>query len=374
MENVKAPGPEDSFVEILDAAISVDQSKDRVNDFFPLRPSAAGHCARKLAYDLTEYRGFNKYKKEQMDPNVVRLLDLGHGVEYSVFKKFDLCKNFKVKYKQQVVSLFKLPDVEGVEQELIEGSIDAIFYSPEWKGVIDIKSAKDKFSVQFQTKWDETLAKYDSMQSLVKISENGWWAPDLEKFLEEVNDIFLADNFIQLNSYLFSEFCQMRGVTFGSIIKYCKNDSRMYEIRFSPSQNLFNYVCNKFSAVNSIVTKEKAPDNVRREYIFGSMRCAFCPYNTTCWENGDALKAWFKTFPKKKWPVDSDRFIAGDEIESLFQSYHEVEASEASRKKLESAIVKIMLDEGADKIKLASGYVYMLKSLKDGIYLRKTKL
>lgn len=307
-KKITIPGPSVSFVELLDAAINTDQAKEKENEFFPLRPSSAGHCARKLAYDLNEFYGNAKYKKDPMDPSVVRLLSLGHGVEFSVFRHFDLCKEFKVRYKQQVVTLFRLDPIDGSDdlERMVEGSIDAVFVAPEWSAVVDIKSAKDKFSVAYQSKWDETLALYDSLQSLEKISDNGWWAENLSEFLNEVNDVFLADNFLQLNAYLYSSFCVERNIEFGSIIKYCKNDSRMYEIRFRKSPELFEYVRNKYNAVNYVIRKYKEPERITKEYVLGSMRCAFCQYKSTCWEE-DALKAYFKTFPKKQWPTDTDR-------------------------------------------------------------------
>lgn len=375
-KKITIPGPSVSFVELLDAAINTDQAKEKENEFFPLRPSSAGHCARKLAYDLNEFYGNAKYKKDPMDPSVVRLLSLGHGVEFSVFRHFDLCKEFKVRYKQQVVTLFRLDPIDGSNdmERMVEGSIDAVFVAPEWSAVVDIKSAKDKFSAAYQSKWDETLALYDSLQSLEKISDNGWWAENLSEFLNEVNDVFLADNFLQLNAYLYSSFCVERNIEFGSIIKYCKNDSRMYEIRFRKSPELFEYVRNKYNAVNYVIRKYKEPERITKEYVLGSMRCAFCQYKSTCWEE-DALKAYFKTFPKKQWPTDTDRMgESGQELERLLFIYQEFERLDKKRDTIEQAVVKIMLEEKVDKIKLANKDVYMIKSLKDGIVLRRTKL
>lgn len=374
-QKTSIPGPGISFVELLDDTIDLDQETKGSSEYFPLRPSSAGACARKLAYDLAEFKGLAKYKKEPMKANVVRLLDLGYGVEYSVFRQFEKCKEFKVKYKQQVVTLFELEKTEkDTNPILVEGSIDAIFIGDTWRSVVDIKSQKDRFSVAYQSKWDETLIKYDGMKSMTKISDNGWYVPDLDAFIDEVNDPFLSDNFLQLNSYLCTNFCRERGVTFGSIIKYCKNDSRMYEIRFAPSETLFSYVKEKFNAVNQAVNKEKNPDLIKREYVFGSMKCAFCPYKASCWPADDALKAYFKTFPKKKWPTDSDRIPQGGVIEELFGVYKSHEQSEWEKLKVEQTIIKVLLEAKVDKIKLANKDVYMLKSLKEGIVLRRTKL
>ena len=64
----------------------------------------------------------------------------------------------------------------------------------------------------------------------------------------------------------------------------------------------------------------------------------------------------------------------GQELERLILAYQELEKLDKKRDSLEQSIVKIMMDEKVEKIKLANKDVYMIKSLKNGIVLRRSKL
>jgi len=361
------PGPKEGITDILDEAIKI-HLKESKREFYPLRPSSAGHCSRKLAYELMQYKKYATYTINPQEPKIYRLLNLGHSIEYSAFKNFDLCKKFDIKYKQQIVTLF------SIGKDLIEGSVDGVVYTPEWKGVIDIKSSGDKFSAFYKSKWDATLEKFKTLSSLSLISDTSFYAEDLEKFLFEIKDPFLEDNFHQLNAYCCSNFFKQREVSFGSIYKYNKNDSRHYEIRFKPSEKLFQQLKEKFTFIYNTIESTKNPIDVPRDYTLGSMRCAFCPYSKQCWGDKDTLKEWFNTFPSKSWPKNINKLKNKNLLIEMFKEYQDL--TEASKRKIEveEKIIAILLNEKVNKLSLDNGYIYMVKQLKTALVLKRTKL
>lgn len=360
----KIPGPPVGYTDLLDYATKekIKANSERSSSF-PLRPSASGFCARRLAYDLMEFEGHDSYEKEPIQPNVYRLLNLGHSIEYALIKDFYLIPNMKIKYKQQAVTLFKLDELKGQEAKIIEGQVDLVLWSDEWKCVADVKSAKDSFSKAYPTRWQETLDKFDNLKTTQKISDTAWYIEDLPAFLDENNDAFLANNLYQLNLYCMSPFFQERGISHGSILKYNKNDSRLYELRFKPSVELFEKVKDKFNKVNKAVAKKK-PHLVEKDFVIGSSSCSFCPYKTQCWPEQDAKKAYFKTLPQKRWPKDTHKIARGNELEELFEEFQDKDKAIKDRDALEEKIIKMMLEEKVNKIRLANNKIYELKHLK----------
>ncbi len=371
----KVLGPEVSYCELLDHEIEAKIKEDMKEAKFPLRPSSAGYCARRLAFDLMEHRGYAKYEKEPMGPNVYRLLGLGHSVEYSALRNLEMLDGFKLRYKQQVVSMFRLDPLDpsiNPTGHLIEGSIDVVLWSDKYKCVLDVKSAGDGWSVAYKSRWEETLGKFDKMSSLTKLSENGWYADNLEAFIAELNGDFLVDNLVQLNLYACSDFLVERGIDHAVIYKYNKNSSKHYEIRFKPSMALFEQIKNKFNAINKAVDARN-PESIKCESFLGSMRCAFCPYKGKCWDT-DAQKAWFKTFPKKEWPKD---LRDHNSLQLLMDQYEITLTNEKAADKLEAEILQYMTEHKLRKIKLENGNVYELKYLKtptEHFELRRSKL
>jgi hypothetical protein len=361
-------GPPVGYTDMLDISIHDHLRSGARSKYFPLRPSSAGACARKLAYDLMAFHGYAEYPTEHMTPEVYRLLELGSSVEFSLLKVLrTVAPHVEQKYKQQVVELFRLEPVTGEAMgRLIEGSIDAALVSEKWKCVMDVKSFKDGFSAAYQTRMDETLAKFGKMASLAQISDTAYWAANLDALVEELRGDFLTDNLKQVNCYLCSDFMKSRGFNHGVVWKYNKNDSRHYEIRFAPSQTQFDAVRDKFNRVNQAVAK-KDPDAVKRDAVLGSMRCAFCPYQKECWQE-DAKKAWFRTFPPKKWPIDVAKLrLKPAEKAALEKAFAQFEAAgEAAdaAAHAESAIIGTLAELEIAKVRLASGAVYEVKHLK----------
>jgi len=372
MSNKKVLGPPVGYTDLLDAEIVDKIAKDETNFGFPLRPSAAGYCSRRLAYDLMQYKGFAKYEKEKMEPTVYRLLSLGHSVEFSALKHLELLPGFKLRYKQQAVTLFPLKPVGDEAAPLIEGSVDVVLWSDNYKCLLDVKSQKDGWSVAYKSRWQETLDKYNQMPSLQRIGENAWYADSLDDFVDELGDDFLVDNLLQLNLYVTSTFAKERGIDHAVIYKYNKNTSDHYELRFRPSDKLAKKIKDKFQHIYDKVMEQK-PDEVKKDCKLGSMRCAFCPYKDLCWGDNDPLKQWFKTFPKKEWAVGEDKHPT---LKPMFKKLLELDKEAEAQETIRENIIQYMLDHKIKKIKLANGYVYELKLLKtprEHFELRRSK-
>jgi hypothetical protein len=369
---MKIPGPECGYVDLLDdhTLTKTEKEASEQRAYTPLRPSAAGKCSRELAYEFMEYRGKAHYPKEPMMPDTVRLLNLGHSVEWNLLKQFEEVELFKTRYRQQVVSFFKI-----TEEEWCEGSIDLCFWSDKWKCVGDIKSKKDKFSSWAATNWDETTEKLKTMSSVQTITDKAFWVEDLAAFLIELNDPFFAANFYQLNMYASSQFLQERGIDHAVIIQYNKNDSRIREVRFKPSAEVYEQVKEKFFAVRDAIDKDGNPELAPKDYVLGSIKCAFCNFKKTCWGDDDALKAYFATWPKKVWPTKSTELSREDysHVELLIEKFKDAEKASGLTDALERDIVKFLNDNKIEKIKFDDGSIYQLKALKSGLVIRRTK-
>ncbi len=365
----KIPGPPVGYVDLLNYECTENQKKDQAEgrgfNKTPIRPSSAGECSRSLYYQSMSFHKKASFPGEIKDPNVVRLLDLGNPIEHHVIRQFQQhLKMVQVKYRQQVLDFGPIEAVNDKSlSQRLEGSLDFCLVSDEWKCVIDVKSKKDKFSSYRGTKWDEETDKLGKMSSVTKLTETSFWVENLTAFLMELNDAFFEANFTQLNMYAMSSFIRERGIDHAAIIQYSKNDSRLREIRFKPSQEVYDRTVNKFKNVIKAVDTNDislAP----KDHLLGSMKCAFCPFAKECW-NEDSLKAWFKTFPKKQWPTDTKRMGAvGGDIEKLMGSYEALAAQDASKDKLEQDILKLMVDAEVNKIKTNAGEVYEAKHLK----------
>jgi hypothetical protein len=372
-------GPATGYTDILNhlttEKLTEDDASGKSYQKTPIRPSAAGKCARELFYELMQYSGKAKYPTEIYTPDTHRLLNLGHSVEYHVVKEFQLLSElFEIKYKQQVLDFGPIFANDPKLQQRLEGSLDLVFWSDKYKCVADVKSKKDKFSAFYKTNWDETTEKLKAMKTVGTISNTAFWVEDLDAFLLELNDAFFEANFRQLNLYANSDFLVQRGINHGAIIQYNKNDSRMREVRFKPSRTLYEKTVQRFQNVVTAVDTgniELAP----REYQLGSVKCAFCKFKNECWEGADAQKEFFNTLPKKSWPKDTSHLGKdGQALEQLFEMFGEQSQAELDKDVTEGAIVKVLLERQIHKVRLANGSIYELKRLKDGVKVRRGKL
>lgn len=372
-------GPKKAYTDLLDEAITsrLLEEKKEGRKYHPLRPSNAGKCARQLAYELMEYRGHENYDIPILKPHIDRLFKLGNSVEFASLQGFKQILTFNIKYKQQTVTLFDLDrGLPELSKERVEGSMDLVLISSDTKGVLDIKSKKDSYSVAYKTKWDDELDRFSKMRSLYQFSENAFYADNLGSLLEELGEDYLIENLLQLNMYANSDFLKERGIDHGAIYRYNKNDSRHMEIRFRPCSEVFQYIKEKFNEINIAVDLKK-PEKIEKNYIPGSMHCAFCPFAKQCWGDINTLKSWFKTFPFRVFPILLEKTANAKAYKTLFNDYLSFSKLNKKQKEIEMAILKLMLEEKLEKIKLKTGEVFeakFLKSPKEHFELRRTKI
>lgn len=373
---MKLLGPEVSFVDLIDDGIAAEQQKqsdDRKDGIksFPLRPSSAGHCSRKLALELEEFRGIRFHNKPLLQPNIVRLFALGHKVEDAVINNLVKYSGFDIRYRQQVVDMFRLET-----GELIEGSIDLVLMKGQYRAVADVKSKKDKWSAGFKSGWDDLLDNFNHFESLIQISETGYYADDLSALIEELDNDFMTDNLYQLNLYANTQFCRERNINFCSLLYYSKNDSRMFELRFRPSEEVFKQTERKYNEVAKAV-KEGKVDQMECEFPIGTMRHSYCDcHKMRPYLPDDPSTYYFSSLPPKKWPTDSNRFKKKDELESTYNTYKAGLKEVEKKEKAEEKIIQILLDEKKQKVRFSDGAIYEAKYLKtkDKFELRRSKL
>lgn len=377
MSNI--PGPQMGINEIIDVfTTNPFEGKAKTS---PLRPSSAGKCEKELGYEYMEYRGLASYPPEEKKASVARLLNLGNAIEtHANYAAQDAFKQMgspiRIKYKQQTVTLFRLEH----NNEMIEGQIDLYLDADDWHCLPDWKSKGDKYSQFHKSSWDEFIEKLVKTGHAVEGGTDFVYITDLAKFINSEVDVFFNANLYQLNSYAHSDFIQekIRNTTkpfFCSILQYNKNDSRIREIRFSPSLEVFERVKAKYNKVAKVVETTKSVEELNKDYVLGSSKCGFCRFKKECWPEDDALKAYFKQLPAKQWPKDMDRLPAAlqGELEPLFKQYEMASGTVDTLDKVERDIVKALDKAKVYKIRLSSGHVYRLRRLKDGLVLRRDK-
>jgi hypothetical protein len=366
MIDSKIPGPQIAYTDLVDY---LTDTKEDEFDAFPLRPSSAGKCSKALAMELVEWQGRASFPKEKKAPNVKRLLSLGSSVEYHVIKNFDqlqkASKDFKIRYKQQTLVLFQIPG-----GPLIEGSTDLWIMNRENNrgGILDVKSTKEKWSGSYKSDWDERIEKFNEMSSLTRISDQGWYAKDLRAFLNEFDDDFKKDNFLQLNAYACSPFAKEHGVDHASIIYYSKNTSNYIEVRFAPDEGLFTELQQKFANIWNLA-QSNTPEQLAAmpcEFLPGTIKNAFCACHTYSGHDPkEAMNKWFKTFPPKKWPTDVEK-IQSKRIEGAFNEYEGLLGLQQRLEHVEQEIIKELTSNNVTKARLPNGHVYEVKAYKSG--------
>jgi hypothetical protein len=361
--STKIPGPDVGINQIVDAfTYKVMEERNKGPKFQPLRPSSAGKCEMELGYEYLEYKGLAEFPAESKEPSVHRLLNLGDPIEYHANREMEqafklMSTPIQLKYKRLEHS-----------NQMIEGKIDLWLESPDWRCLADWKSKGDKYSRFFKSSWDEFIEKVTKTGHAVQFGEGAVFITDLEKFIDSHVDVFFNNNLYQLNSYAHSDFIMERQPTFCSILQYNKNDSRIREVRFIPSQVVFDRVKNKFNKVAKTVDETKSVEGLNKEYVLGSQKCGFCRFNKECYPADDALKAHFKTYPHKNWPKDIDRLPKKDQEELLilFSQYLELADIPANIERLEEKIISKLDTLRISKVRLPSGLIYETQRLKTG--------
>lgn len=351
-------GPEKGYLDILDEHLSkqAEKAASEQRVYSPLRPSAAGKCAHELATEYAQYKGLLPTKQEVTSPELQRIFALGHSIEWLMIRQLEQVPGFKIRYKQQVVRFGTLSDGTN-----LEGSLDLTIFFNGHGGICDWKSKKDRFSGYGATGWNEADEGYAKMQTVERVSDSLFWIDNLPEFLAELKDPWLKPNFIQLNLYACTDFIKESGIDHASLFYFNKNDCRLREMRFRPSEEVYQATKDKFFRVHDTVT-QAPPASVAE--VVSSLRCPVSSTCNFCWPD-EARKSYFATLPPKKWPKDTNRLgKLGTQIEELFQAYSEVQANVQAGEQVHDAIVKLMLDKDETKIKLENGEVWEAKFLK----------
>jgi hypothetical protein len=274
-------GPSTGYTDLLDEAttkwLTNEQESGRAFQKTPIRPSNAGRCSRALFQDLQMFHGLGSYPREIIKPNLHRLFALGHSIEWSLIKQFDLMRSTtNIRYKQQVLSFEYLEAKNNPKlSQWLEGSLDMVFWNEEHKCVADVKSKGDGWNFQKRcNRWEGDSQKLQTMASVEQIGPTSYWANDLDAFLAELDDKFFAANFKQLNLYANSSFLMERGVDHGAILQYRKNDSVLREVRFRPSRTVYEASIQKFRNMLQAVD-ENNPELAQCEYA-PEGKCFYC--------------------------------------------------------------------------------------------------
>lgn len=390
MEN-KIPGPEKSYCQLIDDQIEATQAEERANpkpSYFPMRPSSAGYCGRKVAYDYAAYEEILPREVEIRKPNIIRLLGLGHTIENHAISFMYKLPGYKIKYKQQTISMFKLPS-----GRIFEGSIDLVVEDPNGElCVMDIKSVGNGWNQSFKTRWDSLFDKYERLPSVKRIDTFGFYIEDPMAFLDEVGEDALTANIVQLNLYACGDFLQDRKVSHASVYRYEKNGSQHMEVRFKPCMKLYEATKAKMSLIETAVLTTKAAladlkegdtiplqyiEAVPKDYVLGTMACNYCPYVQRCWPGATNKDKWSSTGGgKKKWATKIEEVEGSLELEAMFDRLELLNDASTEKDLLEKEIILHLDSQQVIKVKTAKGKVYdlvQLKSPKPHIELRKGK-
>jgi hypothetical protein len=363
-EHFQVLGPAQSFCTLLDEALLEQAEAEKLKPlYYPLRPSAAGYCSRKLAYELAAFNGTQEKIWEDRRPSVIRLLALGSAIEGQSLKELELIPGFQVKFKQQVVEMFKLPS-----GRIIEGSVDAVMWSSEHKALLDVKSVGLRYHSTHGNSWEALIDKYDKLSTMQRFDRNAWWIEKPSEFLKEVGEDALVANICQINLYTCSSFMQDRGIKMGVVYRYNKANSEHMEVRFKPDQELFEAIKEKYTLIET-----SPPDEVPKDFVIGSQACAFCVYASRCWPEKDAKKEYIKTFPKLEEGLAE--IEATPELAKPFAELAKYEALLQRMEQVETSILKVMIEKDIERIQLSDGQIYkkvFLKSPKPHYELRRS--
>lgn len=358
----KIPGPS-SYVTLLDGVARERDSKNTQG--MPLRPSNAGSCTRKLAYEYAAYLGHISIEKEEMKPSVVRLLGLGHYIEDHLVQDLKEIPTMGVRFQQQLVEMFVLP---GGTQ--IEGSLDAVMWSDEVRGVLDVKSIGDRWSNHFASKWDYLMSTYK--QHAEEFAMNSFYVEKLDEFLKAIGpDDSLYKNLIQLNLYACTDFLQRRKIDHASIVRYNKNNSALMEIRFKPSKKVYEETKRRLALAEKAGQENKI-ELAPKERVLGQMDCTYCPFKDECWPRAQK-RDFYQNMPEKRWATKLTELQKGKELAALFKQRAKIEKSTNDLTELDKQIILLIEGHNVSKVKLDNGDVFEVKVLQKGAELRRSK-
>jgi len=192
----------------------------------PFRLSAAGKCARQMAYE-------RHYPEElpPVEPRVVAIFELGSLIHDWLREKL------LAVHGEGFHSIEKPVELEVEPGFTVPGHIDGVLEAPDGPVLLDIKSASDR-----------------SARSMVGYVPYKYRA--------------------QVNAYL-----EATGLRRGALVVYNKNTSEITTLPVDYDPEVVEQVKRRFRAVRDSTPESLPP----REHIFESQECRYCPFRERCW-------------------------------------------------------------------------------------------
>lgn len=367
----KIPGPP-ALADLLDVGIQEEIEREEQERLkgkigrFPLSPSQFGACGRLLAMGLSEAVGKGMYPLELLDPRAKRRFSRGYDIEYSLIKQLKKYVPIQQGFGQQYLAMDLTPDGKYV----IGGSLDTLFMTTEHM-IVDIKSKADYWSNSHTGAFEELFDNIRNKPGVTEFGERSFFIHDIEAFYESFpKDDFISGYFLQLNAYgacawakdfRSNLFPGIVGVSAVALLFENKNNHIMAEIRWAPSQKLYDMAIAKMKAIYQWVAIDGKPaDQYKADFTLGSIRCRLCPRKSACW--GDTRHPY--NGPKKKWAVDSRVVSNNNELEKCYEDYKKVLNEEDENKKIEQELIKEFVNSGERKIRFPDGSIFEVKELK----------
>jgi hypothetical protein len=367
----RIPGPP-PLADLLDLGIEEEiqrEEKERLkgrNRRFPLSPSKFGACSRLLAMELAEFVGMGIFPLELLDPRAKRRFTRGYDIEYSMLKQMKKYVPIQQSFGQQYLTMDYTPDGRYV----IGGSLDTMFVSDE-SMITDIKSKADYWSDSHSNAFEEMFDNIRNMPGVIEFGDKALFIENVDEFYDQYpKDDFTSRYLLQLNAYGACEWARnfrsnshpdSVGVKAVCLLFENKNNHTMGEIRWAPSQKLYDYSIQRMKDIYQwVVIDKKPPEKYRADFTLGSLACRLCPRKAACW--GDSRHPY--NGPKKKWATDSNRVENVDLLEKAYLAYKNALTAKTEHDTLETELIREMEHSGETKLRFPDGNVYEIKHLK----------
>jgi len=282
---------------------------------FPLRPSSAASCSRKLYYQLSEYFEPSKRVIEPFNIRSNRVFAYGHQIERFELKQIEDTHALSVQYKQEYLEIAK---IKGMS---IVGSLDAVIWVKRKKQpyLCDVKSINTYGFARIE---QSTFPKVDNIVQL-----NMYLCSPGFKALMEKHDI---------------DHMKVKG-----LLVYCDKNSQAFEwIEFLPSQELFDATIQRFERIYESYKEGTPPcrDFVMRGRT--SFPCGYCQYRETlCQGQPD---------PDKKLEVGFDLNLDAEEEDIIHTLWHR--CGESSTYVYKDKLLEVEQLKTKWKLKIKNGF------------------
>lgn len=222
---------------------------------FPMSPSSALTCGRKLYYELCNFEKPNTFPTRPQAIHTNRVFEAGEIFETFEIGKLNQCKRFKVTHQQQRLNI---GNINGLS---ITGSIDGILWLDDKPyALLDIKSSN---TYKFASIKDSNVP---NMSNFAQLSLYG-----------------CSKDFIDLWAQLGGDVENIKCILF-----YVNKDSlATHLVEFSPSKHVADLVLQRFNRLYKAFQEKKMPP---RDYVKTGYPCGrYCTFSDICFpKNGVA--------------------------------------------------------------------------------------